>query len=229
MAQEQSQSRPHEEGENAPPVSRGAPRLNPERWIEDYGDMLFGFAMSRVRDQGIAQELVQETFLSALKAMQSFAGRSTERAWLFGILRNKLIDQYRLKSREISMADFEASSPEEDGFFQSSGMGKDGWVHRLGPKRWESPDESLVSKEFQQVFNNCLSRLPEMTARVFLLREVDGDSTEETCKDLNISANNLWVTLHRARLALRRCLEIHWFGHNQKNEDDASGGIHSNW
>ncbi len=212
MALEQSQNRSQIEGENAPPVSSSAPRLDPEQWVENHGDMLFGYAMARVRDQGIAQELVQETFLSALKGMQSFAGKSSERAWLFGILRNKLTDHYRLLSREIPMSDFESSSPEEDGFFQPCGMGKDGWIRRHAPKRWDSPDESLMNKEFQLVFHNCLSRLPEKTARVFMLQEIDGDSSEETCKVLNLSANNLWVMLHRARMALRRCLEIHWFG-----------------
>ena len=215
MALEQNQTQSKAEPKPHLPSSGIVPALNPERWLDDYGDMLFGFVMVRIRDRGVAEELVQETFLAALRASQSFAGRSTERAWPFGILRNKVADHYRHQSREIPLADLDYSSPEEDGFFHSGGLGKDGWIKRLAPKPWTAPDESLISKEFQEVFNACLSRLPEKTAQVFLLREVDGVSSEEICKDLTISANNLWVVLHRARLALRRCLEVHWFGRKQ--------------
>src|SRR5512143_1450812 len=100
--------------------------------------------MVRVRDRATAQDLVQETFLAALKAAHNFAGRSTERAWLFGILRNKLADHYRLRSRELAFTDAESLSPEEEAFFHTGGPGKDGWLTRLAPQRWEAPDESLV-------------------------------------------------------------------------------------
>jgi RNA polymerase sigma-70 factor (ECF subfamily) len=194
------------------------PRLDPERWVEEYGDILFGFAASRVRDRAIAQDLVQETFLAAMKAIESFAGRSTERSWLFGILRNKLVDYYRRQSREITITDLEASLPEEQGAFGTSGLGKDGWVMKLAPKAWETPDTMLVTKEFQDVLKSCLSGLPDKVAQVFLLREIDGVSSEEICKDLDVSPNNLWVMLHRARMGLRRCLEAHWFGNKQKDQ-----------
>ncbi len=195
----------------ATPASASTSLLNPERWVEDYGDALFGFAASRVRDPAIAQDLVQETFLAAIKAKDSFAGRSTERTWLFGILRNKLIDYYRRQRREISLTDVEAPLPEEQAAFGLTGPGKDGWVGGLGPKAWETPQEILVSKEFQEVLAGCLSKLPARIAQVFFLREMDGVSSDQICKDLDVSPNNVWVMLHRARMALRRCLEVHWF------------------
>ncbi|HWX22532.1 MAG TPA: sigma-70 family RNA polymerase sigma factor [Candidatus Binatia bacterium] len=195
-----------------------APMVNPEQWVEKYGDMLFGFAAIRVRDPAIAQDLVQETFLAAIQARNSFAGRSTERAWLFGILRNKLIDYYRLKGREIPLTDVESPLPEEQGAFGDTGLHKDGWIHGVAPKAWETPQEILVSKEFQEVLRNCLSRLPGKIAQVFSLREIDGVSSEEICKDLGVSPNNVWVMLHRARMGLRRCLEVHWFGNKQEEQ-----------
>jgi RNA polymerase sigma-70 factor (ECF subfamily) len=185
--------------------------VNPERWVQEHGDVLFGFAAARVRDRAIAQDLVQETFLAALKAKEGFAGHSTERAWLFGILRHKLTDFYRRQGREVPLADLEAPLPEEQSAFGASGLGKDGWLKGAGPKAWETPDEVLVSKEFQEVLKDCLSRLPSKIAQVFLLREIDGVSSEEICKDLGVSPNNVWVMLHRARMGLRRCLEVHWF------------------
>ncbi len=198
--------------------STAAPKLNPERWVEQYGDVLFGFAAARVRDPVIAQDLVQATFLAALKAKEVFAGRSTERSWLFGILRNKLVDYYRLQSREVALADLESPFPEEEGFFGDRGPGKDGWVMRIAPKAWDTPESSLVTKEFQEVLKNCLSRLPEKVAQAFLLREVDGIPSEEICKDLGVSPNNVWVMLHRARMGLRRCLEVHWFDQRRKDK-----------
>jgi RNA polymerase sigma-70 factor (ECF subfamily) len=199
-----------------PPTRNSPPKLDAERWVEEYGDVLFGFAAARVRDRVIAQDLVQETFLAAIKASENFAGRSTERSWLFGILRNKLVDYYRRQSRETALADLEPTLPEEEGAFGRSGLSKDGWV--LAPKAWETPDETLVSKEFQEVFRGCLSRLPDKVAQVFLLREVDGVSSQEICKDLGVSPNNFWVMLHRARMGLRRCLEAHWFGNKRKDK-----------
>jgi RNA polymerase sigma-70 factor (ECF subfamily) len=193
-------------------VSNSGSSVNPERWVEEYGDMLFGFAALRVRDRVIAQDLVQETFLAAIKARDSFGGRSTERAWLFGILRNKLTDYYRLQGREVSLADLESVLPEEQGAFGSSGLTKDGWLHGVGPKAWETPEEVLSSKEFQEVLKGCLSRLPDKVAQAFVLREIDGVSADEICRDLGVSPNNVWVMLHRARMGLRRCLEVHWFG-----------------
>jgi RNA polymerase sigma-70 factor (ECF subfamily) len=108
--------------------------------------------------------------------------------------------------------------PEEQGAFGTSGLGKDGWVMKLAPKPWETPDGTLVSKEFQEVFKGCLSRLPDRVAQVLLLRAIDCVPSEEICKDLGLSPNNLWVMLHRARMGLRRCLEVRWFGNKRKDK-----------
>jgi len=193
------------------PANTRSRTVDPERWPDEYGDELFSFTVLRVRDRGTAQDLVQETFLAALKARQSFAGRSTERAWLFGILRNKLADYYRLQSREVPLLEPGGGTSEEEGFFHSSGAGKDGWIARVAPKAWEAPDVSLMSKEFQVVFQDCVSGLPEKVAQVFVRREVDDVPSEEICKEFGITPNNFWVMLYRARMALRRCLELHWF------------------
>src|SRR5260370_1844292 len=107
------------------------PLVNPERWVQDYGDELFGFAVLRVRDRSAAQDLVQETFLAGIKAKESFAGRSNERAWLFGILRHKLVDFYRLQGRELPFPDLQTLVPYERNAFDAAGVGKDGWLKAL--------------------------------------------------------------------------------------------------
>jgi RNA polymerase sigma-70 factor, ECF subfamily len=201
--------------------SESRPLTNPEIWVEEHGDELFGFAVARVHDLSTAKDLVQETFLAGLRSRASFAGRSNERAWLFGILRKKLVDYYRLKGREASLAEDDSLGPDEGGFFHAKGPRRDAWIASLAPKAWTTPDESLTQKEFHGVFHRCLAQLPDRVSQVFLMKEVDGADSEQICKDLNISPNNLWVMTHRARMALRRCLEIHWFGRKKdKNEKD---------
>ncbi len=202
--------------------SRQNPLTNPERWVEEHGDALFAFALTRVRDRATAQDLIQETFLAALQAVAHFAGRSTERSWLFGILRNKIVDYYRRKSREANLAGNDSPDSEEDSFFHESGPRKGAWIKDLAPQAWATPEESLVEKEFQDVFHRCLGRLPAKVAQAFLAREVDGLSGEEICKELDLSPNNFWVISHRARLSLRRCLEVHWFGRKKMRDEKDS-------
>jgi RNA polymerase sigma-70 factor (TIGR02943 family) len=185
---------------------------DPERWVDEHGDYLFRFAVSRLRDPVKAEDAVQETFLAALKGGKKFAGRSAVKSWLVGILKNKICDHYRKAGRETSFTDLEFYSDEESDRFIQEGMFKDGWIHELGPQEWSSPGASLDSAVFWKTFHDCSNKLPKNVSTVFTLREVDGIESKEICSLLNISENNLWVMLHRARMALRRCLETNWFG-----------------
>ncbi|MCI0746343.1 MAG: sigma-70 family RNA polymerase sigma factor [Verrucomicrobia subdivision 3 bacterium] len=186
---------------------------DPERWVEEHGDSLFKYALVRLRDATKAEDMVQETFLAALKGAGRFAGRSAERSWLIGILKHKILDYYRKVSRETSFTDLDFYSDEERDCFTSEGLFKGGWNHARGPMVWSSePGASLDSQEFWKTFHDCSSRLPQSISTVFTMREVDGIESKKICEALNISENNLWVMLHRARMALRRCLETHWFG-----------------
>src|SRR5258706_4107518 len=193
----------------APPAA--STLSDPERWVELYGDYLFKYALIRLRDAAKAEDAVQETFLAALKGGKTFAGRSAEKSWLVGILKNKVCDHYRKASRETSCTDMEFYSDEEGDGFIADGMFKDGWIHELGPQEWSSRGASLDSEVFWKPFHDCSAKLPKNVAAVFNLREVDGLESKEICTMLNISENNLWVMLHRARMALRRCLETNWF------------------
>jgi RNA polymerase sigma-70 factor (TIGR02943 family) len=196
-------------GENAP----APPGLSdPQQWVELHGDYLFRYALMRLRDPARAEDAVQETFLAALKGGRSFAGRSAEKSWLVGILKNKISDYYRKASRETSFTDVEFYSDEESDRFVPDGLFKEAWIGELAPQEWSSPGASLDSEMFWQTFRDCSGKLPKNVATVFCLREVDGVESKEICAMLNISESNLWVMLHRARMALRRCLEVNWFG-----------------
>jgi len=184
---------------------------DPERWVELYGDYLFKYAMVRLRDATRAEDAVQETFLAALQGGKGFAGRSAEKGWLAGILKNKICDHYRRAGRETTFTDLEFFAEEENGRFVSEGVRQGSWIHELGPREWPNPGESLDKEKFWQTYRDCSGKLPKNVAAVFNLREVDGIESKEICALLNISENNLWVMLHRARMALRRCLETNWF------------------
>jgi len=190
----------------APMCSR--PQANPERWVDEHGDPLFRYALVRVRRREVAEDLVQETLLSAMRSREKFAGQSSERSWLFGILKHKISDYFRELGRETSFTDLESLADEFSEKFVPEGY----WVHVKGPKEWKpEPDEVMHRAEFWQTMRNCLDKLPERIANVFTLREMDEVESKEICSMLSISEGNLWVMLHRARMALRECFEINWF------------------
>jgi len=178
---------------------------SPEQWVDDYGDYLYRCALVRVREPELAHDLVQETFLAALKAHDSFAGRSSERTWLVGILKHKIVDHFRRSHREHVVEDVEDLQDPNDDMFV--------WRHWFieRPGRWEGvPLDSVENHEFWSVLRSCVDDLPPSLAQTFVLRDVDEMGTEEICKRLAITPTNLWVRLHRARARLRRCLELKW-------------------
>ena len=188
------------------------PTTQPARWVDEHGDILFRFALVRVRHPAQAEDLVQDTFLAALKARERFEGKSSERTWLIGILKNKLLDHFRKAGRETSLTDLDFSSGEEEAAFIQEGLSQGKWQRESGPRSWgDDPAQSLDQQAFWEAFRHCLSGLPARVAEAFLLREMDGVETEDICRSLQISPNHYWVMLHRARLALRRCLEANWF------------------
>jgi len=197
---------------SATTAKAGAPTADPDRWVEDHGDYLFKFALARLRDLTRAEDLVQETFLAALKSRQNFEGRSAERSWLAGILKHKILDHFRKAGRETVFTDLQFYVDEESERFVPDGPFAGAWIHEAGPTEWDSPGASLDKEAFWKAFADCNSKLPKNVATVFTLREVDGVESREICALLNISENNLWVMLHRARMALRRCIDTNWFG-----------------
>ena len=183
---------------------------NPETWVDEYGDSLYRFALSRVKDPSVAEDLVQETFLAALRARENFKGRSAGRTWLIAILKHKIVDYIRKKIREPSSDKIETLSDLTDSGFNDKGE----W--QIRPFKWAiNPGKIYEQKEFLDVLYLCLAELPERLAETFMLREMDGLSTDEVCKAISITATNSWVMLYRARMSLRRCLENKWLSAGQ--------------
>jgi RNA polymerase sigma-70 factor (ECF subfamily) len=183
-------------------------------WLDEHGDYLYKYAVFRLRDETAAEDAVQETFLAALKAYEKFEGRGSERTWLVGILKHKIIDHFRKVHREAPFGEEAGDDPEHLEFFERPDQWAGHWNTDYAPTDWHAtPAELTERSDFWRVFTDCLSPLPPRTASAFTMREVDGLKSEEICEILSISANNLWVMLHRARLHLRNCLEVNWFRH----------------
>jgi RNA polymerase sigma-70 factor (ECF subfamily) len=183
--------------------------------IESHRPYLMRYALAQLRDGQLAEEAVQEALVAALESLRSFDGRSALRTWLTSILRFKVIDLQRRAMAERSHQPFdeEAEGGEEawlDELFDATGH----W--REAPQAWSNPEAALEQRRFWEAFEHCLDRLPPAGSRVFFRREVAGEETEAICKAEGITASNCWVILHRARLALRACLEKNWFGREDR-------------
>ena len=181
--------------------------MNIEAWVDEHGDALYSYALSRLRNPASAEDVVQETFLAALRSQDRYTGKSSPRTWLIGILKHKIVDLIRKESREQSTEEIENMVEPEELFFDRKGH----W--RIKPVEGQGhPGKSLEQKEFMDVLFQCLEHLPDRLHRLFVLRELEDMGSEEICRDLEITSTNLWVMLYRARMQLRGCLTENWFG-----------------
>jgi len=184
----------------------------PEDWLTAHGDYLFNLAVGQVRDPVVAEDLVQETFLAALKARDRFAGRSSDRTWLVGILRHKIYDHLRRVCRERPVLSDGASSHSDQEAWDDSVL----WAHEVAAECVE-PSKRMELAEFREALETALGKLPPRIAQVFQLYEVEEQPNREVCARLNITESNLWVMLHRARKQLREELAGWWNGSNRQD------------
>lgn len=188
------------------------PGLEPEKWVERYADALYSFAITRVNRQEVAEDLVQETFLSAYKAKDTFLNNAAEKTWLISILKRKVIDYYRKKSTQNELNIFDNDGKDGVSHFFGNDDSNGHWTDNAAPKTWGKDFETTVeSKEFQSILQGCLGKLQPKLAAVFTLKNMDDMTSEEICKELGISPSNYWVMMHRAKLQLRECLEKNWY------------------
>ena len=183
-------------------------KLNPSKWVDLYADYLYNYTISRVNDTIIAEDLVQDTFLAGLKSAENFKGEAAERTWLISILKRKIIDHYRKINSNKGKAEVKM-----DLNFDSEQEGS--WLEQKVADNYDlNAEDALQNKELGLAIQDCLTKLPKKQAEVFIKKTIQGMDTEDICKELNITASNLWVIIHRARTTLMECLENNWY----KNE-----------
>lgn len=181
-------------------------QLDATKWVNDYGDMLYRYALPRVNDSDVAKDLVQDTFLAAWRNHDNFKGEISEKNWLYAILKNKIIDHFRKASTRLT--DSLPGMADDDPYFDEVQH----WKQAANPGEWNTESDGLVTKkEFYKVLQDCKTKLKQIQDTVFTMKYLDGLESEEICKVLNLTTSNYWVLIHRAKLQLRACLEKNWF------------------
>lgn len=187
-----------------------------EQFLGDIRRDMIKFAQLQLRNSAQAEDVVQEALVAVLNKPQGFAGRSAVKTWVFGILKNKIIDLIRLQVRTTNVSALSAQEESMDQAFETLFKTNAHWHPEVRPSDWGNPEEALRQQRFWEVFDACLKHLPENTARVFMMREFLEFETAEVCQELSLSTTNCNVILHRARNGLRRCLEKNWFAPGEK-------------
>jgi RNA polymerase sigma-70 factor (ECF subfamily) len=169
---------------------------------------LLRFAVLQLRDNATAEDVVQDTLIAVLEKPERFAEQSSLRTYVTGIMKHKIIDVMRASKRVRQIETMEDQSEDDviDALFKA-----DGHTHQM-PRQWGDPDATLEQKDFFRIMEICLEKLPAKTARIFMMREWLELETDEICKELGVSTSNAWVMLYRARIKLRECLDLNWFG-----------------
>ena len=178
-------------------------QINPNKWIDLYSDYLFNYTITRVSDREIAKDLIQDTFFAGLKSMKNFKGEASERTWLISILKRKIIDHYRKINSKKGKAEVRMTYTTDD-------QEGDWLEERVEDEAYLNAQESIENEELGEAIYNCMGKLPEKQAIVFKMKTILGQETETICNELNITASNLWVILHRARTQMAECLEKKW-------------------
>lgn len=179
--------------------------LNPEVWVQDYGDYLYRYANSRLRNTNAAEEVVQETFLAGVRYSEQYSGLGSERGWLMGILKRKIVDHVRSRNKHDRAAPYEDETDPTAQMFDAMGNWKPGAIN------WSpAPGQQMELLELQGVVHDCLKTLPQGQADVFVLSVMEEMDSDAICKELDISQQNLWVRMHRARLGLAKCVGSKW-------------------
>ncbi|MGB5554698.1 MAG: sigma-70 family RNA polymerase sigma factor [Flavobacteriaceae bacterium] len=180
-------------------------QLYPDTWVDQYSDYLFNYAVGRVSDSEMAKDLVQETFFAGLKSAKNFKGDAAERTWLIAILKRKVIDHYRKTNSKKGKAEVRMN-------YSSQNDAEGDWLEEQVPDPFSSfENDPIENEELGLAIHECISKLPKKQALAFNMKTIQGMSTEDICKELEINPSNLWVMIHRARTALMGCLNQKWF------------------
>jgi RNA polymerase sigma-70 factor, ECF subfamily len=185
------------------------PAAGPEQWVELYGNAMYRYALVRLSDPEIAQDIVQEALVAALDAYQRFQGKSSVKTWLIAILKRKIVDYFRRSKNNQRMDNFDEANAEASRTFDDTGH----WSAK--PNEWDvNPTKAYEQHEFIDILYQCIAKLPDRLAEIFMLREFEEMSTGHICRELGITESNTWVMLYRARMRLRKCLENNWLQDN---------------
>ncbi len=168
--------------------------------VKAYSKALFSYAITKVPQKELAEDLVQDTFLSAYQSYENYKGKSNVKTWLFSILKHKIADYYRSKYKQDIEVDF-------DTFFDDNHR----WKPEYRPKDWGNEKELLDDPKFSQTLQDCFKKLPVKWSSAVQMKYLEEHDADAICSQLEITKSNFWQITHRAKIHLRNCLEMKWF------------------
>lgn len=177
--------------------------IDTSEWVDEYADMLYNFAVVRVNDHEMAKDLVQDTFISALKGLDNFQGKSSVKTWLFSIIKRKIIDHWRKQSTRQTKPMSSLGQDKQEGEQIVSNRQISGSISQI--------EVDYENKELRHIIMGCIQDLPDKWRGVVIDKLVEGNDTQEVCNEYDLTASNLWVIIHRAKVQLRECIELKWF------------------
>jgi len=177
-----------------------------EELVNRYQDKIYRLAFRFVRNETEAKEIVQDTLLTLWRKLDGFKGDSQFSSWLYRVTANAALMRLRSQKRhaEISTEDLEPGVLEQPQPFGQVTSPGENWSRR--------PDEQLQNERLRAHLQAAVDALPEIYRTVFMIRDVDGHSTEETAEILGVSVPTVKTRLHRARMALRESIGTHFDG-----------------
>ncbi len=181
--------------------------------IDRYHSSMLRLAMVYVSVRMVAEEVVQETWLAVLEGLNRFEGRSSLQTWMFRILTNCAKTRAQREGRSVAFsslpsigADLNEPAVDPDRFQTAEQEWPGNWASL--PSNWqEQPEQRLLSQEIRTHIEKAIAALPPSQREVIILRDIEGWTSEETCRLLGLSEANQRVLLHRARSKVRRALE----------------------
>lgn len=176
-------------------------------WVNSYSDELYAWSYYKTKLREVAEDLVQDTFLTAFQNKDKFRAESSHKIWLFAILNNKISDYFRKNSKQKqSMTDDEDLNSLQN-HFTSTGK----WANPESADFWHNDTELLDDEVFRSVLEKCLANLPRKWNDSLLYKYILEKSASEICQDLNISMSNYWQLIHRSKLNMKKCIERNYF------------------
>ncbi|MDQ3192985.1 MAG: sigma-70 family RNA polymerase sigma factor [Bacteroidota bacterium] len=180
-----------------------------KEWVGEFSDEFYKWAYYKTSDAEASRDLVQDVFLAALKSIDKFEGKSNPKTWLFSILNNKIADYFRKQYKQLVINESDLLKNENgDSFFEQTGC----WKQTAHPAYWPVEEENLLdNNNFKLQLADCMGKLPDSWSTIIKLKYLSGIDGKDICQEAGVSQTNYWQILHRAKLQLRKCLEMYWF------------------
>lgn len=188
------------------------PAIVIKSWVDAYSNKMYSWCLFKTNSKGTSEDLVQDTFMAAFQAMNKYEGKSDPKIWLFSILNNKIAGHFRKLYRNPTVTESRIKQSSDASFFETYFEADGSWKKEQRPRAWPSEKAHLLdNKIFVKVLQSCIGKLSPDCYAAVQLKYLEEKKGEVICQELQITPANFWQMLHRARLQLRKCLEIHWF------------------